>query len=107
MVQRNGKAGFMGEHSMMDGMPAVGLCSHIFASKYRTLLAEEKSFDKSKNDSDNHDFLRVESIFGGIMPTLNNSSVIEKMVTTGECLICLFSVCTTVISHFIFIDFGS
>jgi len=34
-VTDNGKAGMMGEHSMMDGMPVVGLADHITRSPYR------------------------------------------------------------------------
>jgi len=31
---KNGKVGFVGEHSMMDGMPAVNLCAHVVNTKY-------------------------------------------------------------------------
>ena len=85
MVQRNGKAGFMGEHSMMDGMPAVGLCSHIFATTYRTLLEEEESLgNEPKSDSDIHDMLMIDSVFGGLMPKLRMSTVLDEIVTKGE-----------------------
>jgi carnitine O-acetyltransferase len=33
-VTNNGKAGFMGEHSMMDGMPMVGMADHVTATTY-------------------------------------------------------------------------
>lgn len=33
-VTNNGKAGLMGEYSMMDGMPMVGLADHVTATTY-------------------------------------------------------------------------
>jgi len=43
LCQSNGKVGFLGEHSMMDGMPAVGLCSHILRSKYQDLIQRDQT----------------------------------------------------------------
>ena len=36
ICSKNGKVGFVGEHSMMDGMPAVGFCNHIQEEIYET-----------------------------------------------------------------------
>jgi carnitine O-acetyltransferase len=35
IVSQNGCLGYVGEHSMMDGMPAVGLCQHLTQKSYR------------------------------------------------------------------------
>ena len=42
----NGKAGLIGEHSMMDGMPTFNLCRFIHNSTYKDYLHEQKSFSK-------------------------------------------------------------
>jgi carnitine O-acetyltransferase len=41
VVSRNGKLGYVGEHSMMDGMPAVGLCQHLKSQSYEKQVASQ------------------------------------------------------------------
>jgi carnitine O-acetyltransferase len=43
VVSRNGKLGYIGEHSMMDGMPAVGLCQHLKTESYAKQKASQKN----------------------------------------------------------------
>lgn len=38
IVSANGKAGLLGEHSMMDGMPVVQLANHITKTTYSACL---------------------------------------------------------------------
>ena len=87
MVQKNGKAGYMGEHSMMDGMPAVGLCSHIISTKYGRLVSEEKSMTKAFNDMDRGSSFIVEPLFGRVWSKLTSSSDVKDMVTRGKIIL--------------------
>ena len=41
VASRNGKLGYIGEHSMMDGMPAVGLCQHLLQESYSKQVSVE------------------------------------------------------------------
>lgn len=46
----NGKAGLMGEHSMMDGMPMIGLADHITKTSYRDAKKRHPVEPTSKYD---------------------------------------------------------
>lgn len=50
MCCNNGKAGFLGEHSMMDGMPCVGLADRIVNTTYASLLCAHQ--DSAERDID-------------------------------------------------------
>jgi hypothetical protein len=41
VVSRNGKLGYISEHSMMDGMPAVGLCQRLKTQSYAKQTASQ------------------------------------------------------------------
>ena len=41
VISRNGKLGYVGEHSMMDGMPAVRLCEHLKSQSYEKQSASQ------------------------------------------------------------------
>lgn len=62
----NGKAGLLGEHSMMDGMPMVGLADHVTKTSYA--IAHSRSPPAAG-------VLPVESIFAPVQSTLETSSV--------------------------------
>jgi len=71
LCQTNGKVGFLGEHSMSDGMPAVGLCSHILRTKYQHLLQIEHTFGANVMPP-------IQNVFEGIAPSvLSNPSILD------------------------------
>ena len=73
---RNGKVGFIGEHSMMDGMPAVNLCAHVVNTKY--------SECPSNNGGANSDHCSasggVEHIFNDCIEALEGNTVVHNDV---------------------------
>jgi len=71
LCQSNGKAGFLGEHSMMDGMPAIGLCSHILRTKYKSLIQREHTVAADA-------VLAIQNIFESVAPSvLSNRSILR------------------------------
>eukprot|EP00561_Arcocellulus_cornucervis_P002187 CAMPEP_0185827164 /NCGR_PEP_ID=MMETSP1322-20130828/31915_1 /TAXON_ID=265543 /ORGANISM="Minutocellus polymorphus, Strain RCC2270" /LENGTH=703 /DNA_ID=CAMNT_0028524895 /DNA_START=96 /DNA_END=2207 /DNA_ORIENTATION=- len=65
LCTNNGKAGLLGEHSMMDGMPVVGLADHITKTSYR--VTQNKSFGLTNEGGDD-----IENIFQGFdLPTVD------------------------------------
>jgi carnitine O-acetyltransferase len=64
----NGKAGLMGEHSMMDGMPVVALADHVS----RTTYADASSRSAPAGSTGLQD---IENIFGSVQSSLNASNV--------------------------------
>ena len=77
IVTNNGKAGFLGEHSMMDGMPMVGLANHITATTYA--VAKQQSVENNSVPFNGG----VENIFEGVAPSLLTSGV-TLAVEQGE-----------------------
>mmetsp|Transcript_18668 Transcript_18668/g.40633 ORF Transcript_18668/g.40633 Transcript_18668/m.40633 type:complete len:725 (-) Transcript_18668:206-2380(-) len=53
----NGKSGLMGEHSMMDGMPIVGLADHITKTSY------EDAKNKTYSDFPSDVYSEIEDVF--------------------------------------------
>jgi len=62
----NGKTGYLGEHSMMDGMPCVNLAHHVTSQTYDKVLAKDSRGSTSTS---------VENIFEHVIPQLINSNV--------------------------------
>ena len=60
IVARNGKAGLLGEHSMMDGMPVVSLADRITRTTYRDACVQSS---KSNGGASSSSSCRVETIF--------------------------------------------
>ena len=104
MVQKNGKAGYMGEHSMMDGMPAVGLCSHIVSTKYESLISKEKSSTRAINHSDDETSLMVEPLFDTAWSKLDKSAIVRDVVTRGELFNFIFGIIVPSIKFVIYIS---
>lgn len=75
VVSPNGKAGLIGEHSMMDGMPVIGLANYVVNSSYKQALNESSSSLQTDIDSDS-----IFEIFDGI--TL--SSTVLEMIETSK-----------------------
>ena len=81
----NGKVGFVGEHSMMDGMPAVNLCSHVVNTKYR----DASSNNGGANTAILGDSCGVEHIFQDCITILGGSNVFQNDVGhAGGCIHC-------------------
>ena len=64
----NGKAGYLGEHSMMDGMPCVALANHVTSQTYETVSAKSSQATTATT---------VENIFERITPQLVHSNIPE------------------------------
>lgn len=62
----NGKAGLLGEHSMMDGMPMVGLADHVAKTTYGAAAA--RTAPSSRGSS-------AENIFGSVQSSLMSSNI--------------------------------
>ena len=80
IVSRNGKLGYVGEHSMMDGMPAVGLCQHLNSQSY-----EKQSASRSGTSSVTLT-LGVINLFDEACSKLSESdrSQLEALVRKGK-----------------------
>lgn len=72
---KNGKAGLIGEHSMMDGMPVIGLADHITRVSYRDALQKSKTMD-SRGSSNSCVF----NIFQGCLLDSRSKFLIDGMV---------------------------
>jgi carnitine O-acetyltransferase len=68
-VTNNGKAGLMGEHSMMDGMPMVGLADHMTATTYAA--ATQRSSHVSVEEANT----QVKNIFDEVNLSLQTSKL--------------------------------
>jgi carnitine O-acetyltransferase len=70
IVTKQGALGYVGEHSMMDGMPAVGLCRHLAGRTYRQWRDEASTHTSLLSPSTPV----VRNIFEPILKTLSNES---------------------------------
>jgi len=77
IVARNGKAGLLGEHSMMDGMPVVSLADRITQTTYRDACVQSSKSGGGNGASSSS--CRVETIFP--------SSLQEKVRGAAEPLV--------------------
>eukprot|EP00555_Chaetoceros_dichaeta_P004188 CAMPEP_0198260534 /NCGR_PEP_ID=MMETSP1447-20131203/9492_1 /TAXON_ID=420782 /ORGANISM="Chaetoceros dichaeta, Strain CCMP1751" /LENGTH=700 /DNA_ID=CAMNT_0043948229 /DNA_START=186 /DNA_END=2288 /DNA_ORIENTATION=- len=77
MCTKNGKAGLIGEHSMMDGMPMIGYADYITKRKYADV---EKTTSKHlPSSSQTHD--SVQNIFQDCISDINlGDSKIDNMI---------------------------
>jgi carnitine O-acetyltransferase len=78
VVCPNGKAGLLGEHSMMDGMPVVGLANHIVNTSYQQALEESGSSSLRLVET----YGGVSDIFDGVSGSLTPE--IQKMIETSK-----------------------
>jgi len=70
LCQSNGKLGFVGEHSMADGMPAVALCNFIQKLDYKSLKEEcPVSYDE--------DLPPIKNIFNDTISAMDANDVNE------------------------------
>ena len=75
LCQRSGSLAYMGEHSMLDGMPASRLCDHIVDSKYEKLV---------KRSSDETGVPVIEDIFKNSNDRLLANDRIAFAIEKGE-----------------------
>ena len=73
LCESNGKLGFMGEHSLMDGMPMVALCNHVKHLKYGTLKKEYTVGDDE--DSNNTRIPQITNVFGKVFSTIKTNEL--------------------------------
>ena len=74
IVCPNGKAGLLGEHSMMDGMPVTNLANHIVNTSYEQAKAESESTAVLETHSDVSD----------IFETIALTPQVEEMIETSK-----------------------
>ncbi len=95
LCQSNGKLGFMGEHSMVDGMPVVALCNHIKQLQYESLRST--SHEKEEGNRVGAKLPVIQNIFEDALCALNSedSKTIEKRLDKGtyEVLFPLIVIC--------------
>lgn len=70
-VSKNGKLGCIGEHSLMDGMPALGLCEFIKSETY------QKQLDSNEQDKPHVSPQGVMNIFQDAFSGLTDNDRIE------------------------------
>ena len=84
LCQSNGKLGFIGEHSMADGMPVVALCSRVKKLQYG-LLKNEEDDRQDENDNEEAKMPCIQNIFEDVFKSMDNntSETIEKLLDRG------------------------
>jgi len=77
MCSKNGKAGLIGEHSMMDGMPMIGYADYITNRKYTDV--KKTTTKQLPSPSQTHD--SVQNIFQDCISDINlGDSKIDNMI---------------------------
>ena len=80
----NGKAGLVGEHSMMDGMPMIRYADHITKRKYAELKAASTQNPYSPSSSLPQSNDPVQNIFQGSISAMDfTDSKVESMINQG------------------------
>lgn len=73
IVTNNGKAGLVGEHSMMDGMPVVALANQLTATTHAIAKQRSATVTESINTGG------VQNLFETVNPSLEASDVPEAV----------------------------
>jgi hypothetical protein len=81
LCQSNGKLGYVGEHSMADGMPAVALCDLIKQLEYQSLKKE----CQRNEDVSSLSLPFIQNIFEDAISTINGDdiNVVESSLNKG------------------------
>lgn len=81
VISTSGKIGYVGEHSMMDGMPAVGLCDYIKSETFQKQLDNESAESTTVSANDG-----VVSLFQETFSKLADSdrNELATLITKGE-----------------------
>jgi carnitine O-acetyltransferase len=78
MCTENGKAGLIGEHSMMDGMPMISFADHITKNSYDDAVRKSEG---GKLFSQNGG---VESLFQDCIPSNSEDSKVHEMIAKAK-----------------------
>jgi carnitine O-acetyltransferase len=88
VVTHNGKAGLLGEHAMMDGMPVVGFANRLTELTYAVAAANEQRLSSSSART-NVVSCNVRPIFTGAFQELTNNAsdiaMVSRLVIKGTC----------------------
>jgi len=80
MCSRNGKAGLVGEHSMMDGMPMIDFANHVTKNSY-----SDAAMKSIKKDNDRNSLDDVENIFESCIDNMKyGDSQVGSMVNKAK-----------------------
>lgn len=80
MCQSNGRLGYMGEHSMADGAPAIGLCQAIVNSTYGSIV-ETQSQEGSSATLSSAKIPLVSKVF--------DEEVLDLVTSSDEMMACI------------------
>ena len=85
VVSNNGQLGYVGEHSMMDGMPTLGLVSYLQQETYQKQLQEQQDKEQEGPLLIEHE---VTNVLQEVMMSLSvdETKVMEGLVDKGEML---------------------
>ena len=85
MCTKNGKAGLIGEHSMMDGMPALRLADYITKQTYHIVKQKNNELASSSLSSPGGNVGEsVENVFQKCLSNINwSDSKLKTMIEKG------------------------
>jgi len=76
IVTKNGKAGLLGEHTMMDGMPMVGFAEHVAKHSHQDAVKGSASYNGAANGG-------VENIFESAIDGVAENGTVKLMLEKG------------------------
>ena len=77
IVTKNGKAGLLGEHTMMDGMPMVGFAEHVAKHSHEDAVKGSSTYSGGDPPGG------VENIFPSAIDEVFNSATVHQMLGDG------------------------
>ena len=77
IVTKNGKAGLLGEHTMMDGMPMVGFAEHVAKHSHEDAVKGSSTYNGRSPPGG------VENIFPDAIDEVANSDTVHRMLEDG------------------------
>lgn len=77
IVTKNGKAGLLGEHTMMDGMPMVGFAEHVAKHSHEDAVKGSSTYNGGNPPGG------VENIFPNAIDGVINSDTVHQMMEDG------------------------
>lgn len=76
VIEENGRMSFMGEHSMIDGHPTVGLMNHVENMTYKDIVNKDSDHDTSSSQTTPV----VEHVFEGVLESvISNEDVMSSI----------------------------
>lgn len=77
IVTKNGKTGFLGEHTLMDGMPLVGFAEHVAKNSHADAVKGSASYGGTASGG-------VENIFQSAIPAVSGSADVQKHLAEAK-----------------------